>query len=112
MFGIKSYIIVMIIIDFTIDIMSYIILTFLVQRCTWHLFTQEWNSIPRKDLSDDQKNVLKEMKRWIDSWITNVEHEYQFDHSFQSFKSHLRGCREVLGLATYKRVRKIVDSME
>lgn len=112
MFGIKSYIIVMIIIDFTIYIMSYIILTFLVQRCTWHLFTQEWNSIPRKDLSDDQKNVLKEMKRWIDSWITNVEHEYQFDHSFQSFKSHLRGCREVLGLATYKRVRKIVDSME
>ena len=44
-----------------------------LRRCSFHLFTQEWASLPKSHLNDDQKCVLSLIKEWIDSWIFHID---------------------------------------
>ncbi|GFH62118.1 hypothetical protein CTEN210_18594 [Chaetoceros tenuissimus] len=80
-----------------------------VYRCTFHLFTQEWNSIPRGHLSNESKIILQKLKRWIDTWIFNLDREKHFLVSMEKFKSVLQSkeCDEIRAP-----VLKIIESLE
>ena len=104
----------MIIMFVILDIMFvsiYIMSVFLTicHRCTFHLFTQEWNSIPRSHLSKESKLILQKLKKWIDTWIFNLDRENHFLDSMQKFKSVLKSeeCDEIRAP-----VSKIIESLE
>mmetsp|Transcript_2524 Transcript_2524/g.2829 ORF Transcript_2524/g.2829 Transcript_2524/m.2829 type:complete len:364 (+) Transcript_2524:2-1093(+) len=92
-----------------------------VQRCSFHLFTQEWMSIPRNHLSDEARKHLDFLKRWIDSWITNIDKEYQFLDSLQKFYDHIKSdhvtkmfskTRNTANMTVLGIVMKLVKNME
>ena len=60
-------------------------------RCVFHIFTQEWLSLPTSKLSDTEKRQLKLIKDWVDSWTFNIELPEQFNDSVERLKSILFG---------------------
>ena len=52
------------------------------------------------------------MKVWIDSWIKDIEHEYQFTYSFKELEKYAKNEKKTIGIQTYKRVMTIVERMD
>ena len=52
------------------------------------------------------------MKAWIDSWIKEIEHEYQFVYSSKQLETYAKKVKNTLGIKTYKQVMTIVERMD
>lgn len=52
------------------------------------------------------------LKHWIDTWIFDLNHEYQYLHSFKNFEIHLKENKDVFGTAVHKRIKDIIARMD
>ena len=52
------------------------------------------------------------MKHWIDSWVKDIEHEYQFIHSFKELEKYAKKEKKTIGIQTYKCVMTILERMD
>ena len=52
------------------------------------------------------------LKHWIDTWIFDLNHEYQYLHSFKRFEIHLKENKDVFGTAVHKRIKDIIVRMD
>ena len=89
--------------------LHYVIRFSHVIRCTFHIFTQEWRSIPRNLLGLEDLRILVCLKNWVNSWIFSLSKPEQFQDSFSKFKTLLetKKCEKVR-----QYVEPIILSME
>jgi len=83
-------------------------------RCTYHLFTQKWQKhISGRATTEIGNAKLGTIKKWIDTWICEIDNEYQFSDSVERFKTHISSLRNTLGDRTYNELQKLwTNSME
>ncbi len=82
-------------------------------RCVWHLFTQDWSSLPgRSKLTEDGKTLVTSLGRWIGTWIFTLKHEHQFLDSLQKFKDYIPTQKKTLGSSMFREIMKVVGVLE
>jgi len=83
-------------------------------RCTFHLFTQEWQKkVSGKAVTEIGNLHLKTIKKWIDTLIRDVIFEFQFDDSVIRLKSYLLSVKHCIGVKAYNSIMDMLQkSME
>ena len=87
---------------------------FLSNRCTYHLFTQKWQKhVSGRAATEIGNGTLVTLKKWIDTWICEIDNEYEFTDSVNRFQKHISSLRQSLGDRTYNELQKLWNtSME